>query len=134
MKNCDLLENIHLIEGGLWPRSAYLRIINADGREDGFRVEEHRKQISNGIRGYTVDEILNLYSIDRVDLFKIDIEGAEKDLFEADVDSWISKVGIFMVELHDRFKPGCEDAVFKALESRSHRIDKLGEYHIFYLN
>jgi hypothetical protein len=50
----------------------------------------------------------------RIDLFKIDIEGAEKEVFES--CTWQGRVGTIVIELHDRFKPGCSAAVKNALQ------------------
>ena len=48
-----------------------------------------------------------------VDILKIDIEGAEKEVFENSV-KWINKVGVIMAELHDNIKAGCSNAFFEA--------------------
>jgi hypothetical protein len=52
-----------------------------------------------------------------IDLLKIDIEGAEKEVFE--VCDWMGDVHSLMIELHDRFKPGCSEAVAPAVEGFS---------------
>ena len=49
-------------------------------------------------------------------LIKLDIEGAEKEVFGApDVDEWLSKVNVLVIELHDRMKRGCSYEFFKAI-------------------
>jgi len=131
--NCAKYDQIHLIEGGLWPRSTYLKISNPDSRKDGFRVEEHKEYIEDGIKAYTINEILNIFDIDKVDLFKVDIEGAEKELFSENVDQWLPQVKVVMIELHDRFKSGCKESVYNALASRATRTDIIGEYEVFYI-
>jgi len=57
------------------------------------------------------------FSIDHIDLLKIDIEGSEKEVFEA--CDWQDRIGSAVVELHDRFRPGCSQAVNHALENFS---------------
>ena len=47
------------------------------------------------------------YMLDGIDLLKIDIEGAEREVFE-DTSAWIGRVRSLIVELHEHFKPGCE--------------------------
>jgi len=44
-----------------------------------------------------------------VDLLKIDIEGAEKEVFEG--CDWMDDIRCLMIELHDRFKPGSSETV-----------------------
>lgn len=131
--NCAAYPQIQLVEGGVWPRSAYLRITNASGRKDGFRVEENEDGKEGDIRAYSIGEILDTWDIGKIDLLKVDIEGAEKELFSENTDDWLSRVKVVMVELHDRFKPGCKESVFGALEAKAYRTAVVGEYHVFYL-
>jgi len=37
--------------------------------------------------------------LDRIDLLKIDVEGAEEEIFAEEAD-WLSKVGVVLAELH----------------------------------
>jgi hypothetical protein len=65
--------------------------------------------VAQETRGITVPSLLDAYGIGHVDIFKIDIEGAEKELFEH-CEAWIARVDALIVELHDRMKPGCSDS------------------------
>jgi hypothetical protein len=51
------------------------------------------------VRAYTVSEIIGLSGIQRCDLLKLDIEGAEKQLFEKGED-WLALVNAILVEVH----------------------------------
>jgi len=51
------------------------------------------------------------------DLLKVDIEGSEKSMFEH-CDAWIDRVRMIVVELHDRFMPGCQSAFESATAKR----------------
>ena len=51
-------------------------------------------------------------AIPRVNLLKLDIEGSELDVLQA-YEGWIDRVDAIVVELHDRFRPGCR-AAFEA--------------------
>ena len=53
----------------------------------------------------------------------MDIEGAEKEVFE-NASSWISRVGVVEVEMHDRLKPGCSQAVYGATKGFDHEFRK----------
>jgi len=66
------------------------------------------------------DKWKNLTSIDldiQKGILKIDIEGAEKELFKANYKKWIDKVDVLIIELHDRFKPGCSATFYPVIES-----------------
>ena len=55
------------------------------------------------------------FGISHIDLLKIDIEGAEKDVFQH-TDRWLPMVDAIAVELHERYVKGCNKTVFDALE------------------
>ena len=60
-----------------------------------------------------MNKLMADFQIDYIDLLKVDIEGAEKEVFERS-GTWISSVGIIAVELHDWFRSGCSQAVHLA--------------------
>jgi hypothetical protein len=47
--------------------------------------------------------------VETVDILKIDVEGAEREIFST--CNWMDKVKLLAIELHDRDWPGCSDAV-----------------------
>jgi hypothetical protein len=65
---------------------------------------------------------------------KIDIEGAEKEVFQRGMDEWIDQVDTIAVELHDNIEPGCFKALASSLKNRRHEFFKLGEYTIVHLH
>lgn len=59
------------------------------------------------VQSTSINEILSNYSDDKYEpfLIKIDIEGGEKNLFEANLE-WINKFKIIIIESHDWLYPG----------------------------
>jgi len=51
---------------------------------------------------------------EKTDLLKLDIEGAEREIFDAGDLDWMNRTHTIMIELHDRFCPGCEAAFLNA--------------------
>lgn len=51
---------------------------------------------------WTLEHLLEVADVDRIDLLKCDIEGAERELFE-DCAPWIHRVQAAVVECHDDF-------------------------------
>ena len=62
----------------------------------------------NSIGRSTARTIAQL-NLSPISLLKMDIEGAEKEIFEAN-DLILQKIPVILVELHDRLLPGCSDA------------------------
>ncbi len=65
-----------------------------------------------------------------IDILKVDIEGAEKEVFES--SDWMGSVRCLAIELHDWIKPGCSAAVGSV--TRDFSILQRGETTIFIRN
>lgn len=63
-----------------------------------------------------IDDLLNEFG-ENVILLKLDIEGAEKDIFE-NASPILKEVPYIFVELHDNIVSGCKDAFFKFSSDR----------------
>lgn len=109
-KNYDTIKPVH---AGLWPTQALLEIKNADSAATGFMVEETSIENPLSFRAITVNDVMKTYNIPYIDILKIDIEGAEKELLSEN-NGWINKCKIIILELHDRKKKGCSHAFFNA--------------------
>lgn len=114
-QNTSSYPNIKILQSGLWNRKTVLRIENPDDTNDAFRVQEAESG-EGSIDTITIEDILNSTSAVFIDILKLDIEGAEKEVFE-NSDSWLNRVGVLIVELHDRFKPGCSKAFYTAVSN-----------------
>lgn len=65
------------------------------------------------VEAISVDGLIERYKLKRIGLLKMDVEGAEKKIFEHS-NQWIERVDAIFVELHDRFNPGCTKAFEEA--------------------
>jgi FkbM family methyltransferase len=60
---------------------------------------------SIGKSGFEIDcttilSILERYSIPRIDILKMDIEGAEEAIFGSNPEKWLGRVGMLIIEIH----------------------------------
>jgi hypothetical protein len=53
------------------------------------------------VEGYTMTEILDYSGFKRVDLLKVDIDGAERELFSMRDLSWLACVDAIAIEFHE---------------------------------
>ena len=67
------------------------------------------------VRAITMHTLMEEMCIPAIDLAKIDIEGAEQEVFED--TRWLTGMGCVMIELHDRFRPGCCEVVEPAMKT-----------------
>ena len=112
------LENVTLLQGALWYRNETLNILNPEAASYSFRMASGEQ---GGIRAYTIPDLMALAETDYVDILKLDIEGAEREVFQH-ADAWIRHIGIICVEIHDRYNPGCTDAFLTAIKAGGHRL------------
>jgi len=66
-----------------------------------FSLRVASRDESSTVEGYTIKEILDYSGFDRVDLLKVDIEGAERELFLTEDLSWLARVGAIAIEFHE---------------------------------
>ncbi|HSZ63756.1 MAG TPA: FkbM family methyltransferase [Terriglobales bacterium] len=107
---------IEAIQAALWSSDGEVSLHGASGMDGsygdwGFTVGE-----GSGTPALSILALIRRFLPGMIDLLKIDIEGAELELF-AKAD-WVRHVRCIMIETHDRFRPGCSEAVRAALGER----------------
>jgi len=128
LKNTKTYKNIVTYNKALWYKKTKLKINNVDVNKCSITVEEELADAKTPT--ITINEIINDNNIDVIDILKIDIEGAEKDLFENAPHIWLSKIKVLIIELHDRKKAGCSKAVFEAMLKYNFSTEVKSEYLI----
>ncbi|AWI90317.1 hypothetical protein C0214_19905 [Methylobacterium sp. DM1] len=82
------------------------------------------------VRAISIPDLMSRYGVERIDVLKVDIEGAELELFSRNA-SWLEQVDMVLVETHDRFKPGTEAAVRDAVRADFVELPQVGENIVF---
>tara|TARA_B110001450_G_C17586767_1_gene467275 strand:+ start:178 stop:915 length:738 start_codon:yes stop_codon:yes gene_type:complete len=93
----------------------------------GFMTKKTNSSPENGIKTISIDSLMKQNTISIIDILKIDIEGAEKELFESNYESWIPKTRCIVIELHDRMKSGCSKSFFKCISEYNFSFNIRGE-------
>ena len=114
-KNTSYYPNVQCVEAALWKEDGFIKIEGNAERAWGAQAKAIAGSDPGGQTSLSVNTVLSKWNIQTVDIFKIDIEGSEKEVFNADPGSWLPKVKILIIEIHDRKRPGCSKAVFGAL-------------------
>jgi FkbM family methyltransferase len=109
------------LQTALWRSAGDVAVVDPGLGHWAFRTEEPGAAApgSAAARALSVDALMRAHGIDRIDLLKVDIEGAEREVF-ADPSEWIGRVNSIAIELHDRMRPGCSRAVFAATGDFAH--------------
>ena len=112
------LRNVTLLNKGIWSKSTTLKgdYSFRDRQDWAFRLIESNKKTDNSIEVISMTELMANNNINNISFLKIDIEGAEKNLFENTQDlKWLARVKIIAIEIHDEFgaRKHIEDTLLK---------------------
>ncbi len=132
-KNVAGYPNVTAVQGALWSKRTYLEIQNPGDDKWAFRVRPSEAHADGAFQSITVQELIDCAGSDRVDILKLDIEGAEKEVFSSDY-SWLKNVQAMVLEFHDRINPGCTEAVYSAVRQYSFKSFPQGENVVFVRN
>lgn len=121
LKNVAPYKNIFPILAAIWNENKEISLVDPGLGNSGFMTQDESPglkslgQQRHLTKAITVDRIIKENSVEKIDILKVDIEGAEREVFSAS-SSWIEKVDSLIVELHERMKPGCDQAFFEAIQ------------------
>jgi FkbM family methyltransferase len=91
-------DRVMAIQAAVWPISERITLNHpGQGEEWGVRV---KPSFDGTVESITVPELLRVSGQDRISLLKIDIEGAEIELFRSGTEEWLHKVDNIVIELH----------------------------------
>jgi FkbM family methyltransferase len=90
-----------LVHAALWHKNeqVFLTRPTAQARYDALRVAADPGPACIETAGVTLASLLERFEIQQIDLLKVDIEGAETNLFSGDL-SWIQRVNAMAIEFH----------------------------------
>ncbi len=114
-KNLKNHKRLEIINKGLYNKSSFFKVENPYNATNSFIIKEVSKNEDFDIESITIDKILEYKKWNTIDILKIDIEGAEKELFEKNYENWLPKVKVIFIETHDRMKRNCAYTVFSTI-------------------
>lgn len=121
--------NISARNAALWSENEQIELV--DEWQNHLAVRVQRCSDSSGrvlVNGLTMWDIAELFPSGVIDILKIDIEGAEDEVFAA-APEWLEKVGHIIIEFHDGIRPGSQKRILDAIQRnwRSIRLVVRGE-------
>ncbi len=125
-QNTQQFPNVDALNAGIWPITAKLAIENLNAENTGFTVRETSPDDPAGFEAISITDIMEKYNMPYVDLVKIDIEGAEKEVLDTH-NEWIERSRIVILELHDRKKAGCSHSFFRAFSNYDFECHPFGQ-------
>jgi len=112
-RNLRLYPKPLVLPYALWYANETLHISDETDEKYAMRIESGSGKTN--IDGKSIPWVLEYTGWDRINLLKIDIEGAEWELFGNARPDWLDRVDVIMIEMHEEIKPGCSKRFFDAL-------------------
>lgn len=115
-RHLGALPGVEIIQAAVWSRDGEITLTDPGIGSWAMRVEEPSQSASGQcqVAALSMTSLLKHFPQGRVDLLKVDVEGAEKEVFECSA-AWIENIDAIVIELHDRYKPGCSRAFFTSV-------------------
>ena len=113
---------------------ASLRAIDSHNRllgAEGLQVADAPDSTSERVLCYKIATLLDMAQFSSVDILKINIEGAEQEIFSHETDQWLPRVGMIIIEPHARFRSGAEPVMRKAIAPLFEELPQSGDILIF---
>lgn len=117
-RNIAAYPNITAIQKAVWPSSEPVRIGDQTAEKWQFQIEQAQPGDGGLVETVTMPELITRFEKKAIDILKIDIESAEKQLFESNASTWLDSVNLIIIELHDNLQSGCSQAFYGALANR----------------
>lgn len=121
---------VHRMHNALWDRDESVSVVRGryrDGKDWSTQVCETFPLAPGSIPGLTLPTLTRTVCHDRIDILKIDIEGAEAKVFAGNVD-WLDRVRNLVIELHDDSDFGPATPVFfEAIKGCGFAVTQFGE-------
>jgi FkbM family methyltransferase len=132
-KNFEKDDGVSTIHKGLWSHPCRLKILSAtpdpyralgDVNLAFFVAEAQHDNFD--IEAVSIKNLITEYALPRIDILKVDIEGAELDVF-LDCKDWIKLVNVIIFECNDSDKDGAARAVIKSVMDEDFNFFICGE-------
>lgn len=133
-RNTKGIENFELQQKGLFNRKAFFKVEDPYNATNSFQIREVASSEPFDIESITLDEIINHKNWQTIDILKIDIEGAEKELFESNYENWLPKTKVIFIETHDRMRPKCSHTVTTTINKYNFMLYTTTEGTLVYFN
>lgn len=127
LKNSSGYPNVKPVKAALWNHSNGVSF-SSSADVDSHSILSNRPPDQTA-KSVTLSNILEMSKSKTIDVLKLDIEGAEVEILD-----WMRAADLqpraLMVELHDRFRPGCSEALENYLRGRSFVRSMIDEYEV----
>ena len=111
----------------VWSSNSKMKVIDEGKGNWAIKTILAGKNEQNIIQGIGIAQIMLDFKKEKIDLIKIDIEGAEKELFSSNYHPWLSKTTKIAIELHESPVDIITKIFYKAINDYNFKEYQKGE-------
>lgn len=116
-------------QAALWSSGTELQVQNPDAAPDSLCYSQTARSSKQSISAHSMSDLMISHKLDRIDIFKCDVEGAEIEIFgDPNVDDWVQNIQAILIELHS---PKAHEIVGAVMNRNFFRHEQYREVHIF---
>ena len=117
-------DRVRLFRGGLWSSDGHVRVSNHGASSWQLQFEPAEADDPSAVECWAVPTIMERAGVEHIDVVKLDIEGAEEQVFRDGDLGWLERVRALVIETHGE----TADAVVReAMSSRGFQLGRQGE-------
>lgn len=120
---------IQILQKAIGPMNGFVKLCNPNAKADSFRFEPVDREYEGVVETWSMPTLMRELSIETVDILKIDIEGAEMQLFLGNRD-WLRMVRSILIEVHEAIVPGVSKLIQEIADEHQFSMFSFGEGYV----
>jgi FkbM family methyltransferase len=113
---------VSVLNGAIWSEAGQVSVTDVGEGEWAYRTGPSARSGTASVPAYTYRQILDTHGIRRVDVLKMDIEGAEADVLESAWEDIFATTTVAIIEVHDWIE-GVAARVNRTIEQAREKFD-----------
>jgi FkbM family methyltransferase len=125
------LTDVTTMNAAVWCENTRLQIDNSFGDGEDWATRTIQGKDEQGtVDAFSIPTLLAKMNWQQVDILKMDIEGAESDVFRdrQEVENWLGLVQCLIIEIHDEFN--CRNRIEHILKENQFKLFTTHEYTV----
>lgn len=107
--------NIDGLKAAIWNKNTHINLSTEEFDKCAIKIDDINNKPGQTVEAKLLEDIIAAAGFPYVDILKLDVEGAEKEIFESSYEKWLPTCKMLIIELHDFIKPGSSAALLKAI-------------------
>lgn len=126
-ENTAAYPQVEHLQAAIWHENAELNVVDIGLSTASYMVGDINSPVLHRVKAVCIDEIMRDARVKSIDILKLDIEGAEREVFSHNYLDWLGKAKVLIIELHEFRKEGTLRAFFRAIEQYKFEGFRSGE-------